>query len=83
MGGLCCSNPSQTDLVYEQAAGHKDSLKYNGHKVQKETKASEADTYQQIFDDTLQTSLKGMRPFVPKLYNVKNTIDPDKKEIVI
>ena len=46
MGGLCCSNQAQTDLVYEQAAGHTGALKYYGNKIQKETKASEADTYQ-------------------------------------
>lgn len=84
MGSLvCCEKGTQEAPIYEQAAGHKDTFKYVGYKLVKETRASEAKIYQQIFDDTHQTSLKGLRPFVPQLYAVKDTIDPKMKEIVI
>ena len=80
----CCTDPeSQTNPEYEQAAGHNQCMKYDGKLLKKETRVTEAENYELIFDDMQETSLKGMRPFVPHLYGVNDTGNSKMKEIVI
>ena len=84
MGVLCCGDAENSaSPQYEQAAGHSNTMQYSGNKLKKETRITEAQNYELIFDDMTETSLRGLRPFVPHLYAVNETGNPKMKEIVI
>ena len=80
MGVICCNDPeADAAPAYEQAAGHRNTMTYTGNQLKKETRVTEAENYELIFDDSEETPLKGLRPFVPRLYQVNDTGNPKMK----
>ena len=58
---------------FDQAGGHAGGIIYDGEKMIKKTKPSEIENYSKIFDDSEETSLTKLRPFVPKYYGADLT----------
>ena len=93
MGNICCNKVEDDQdffdsgrldtkaSMYSQAGGHDNTIVFEGDRLMKMTKESEALNYQLIFDDNEQTSLTKLRPFVAEFYGAKKLEDGKKWRI--